>query len=160
MCALEDYYLIWYQRCPHAAAANAVLLQGLRADGGNLSAWNAIVQPELFPQNVSRLGNSTASIAIRAIPAYQILLPDEVHLTVDRRVVMSNATLLLRNAFTIGPIRGSASLGGRLGLTPTPTPTPTPTLLRSAAARWSTRRRVSSPSIARSTCAWWCATTP
>ena len=75
MCALEDYYLIWYQRCPHAAAANAVLLQGLRADGGNLSAWNAIVQPELFPQNVSRLGNSTASIAIRAIPAYQILLP-------------------------------------------------------------------------------------
>ena len=107
---------------PAAAAANALLLAGLRSTMGlpgsnvdglaNESVWNTLVMGELYPANISRLDNATVRISLPAYPTYEILLPEFVRLRIDRTLVLSNATLLIPVAFTVMPTAGSATLGG------------------------------------------------
>ena len=51
-------------------------------------------------------------VTIPKVPLYEILNPDKIHLTIDRSLVLSNATLVRMEAFTVMPTAGTAILGG------------------------------------------------
>lgn len=98
--------------------ASAQLLRGFTSQQDEPYGWNSIVRPGIPQKNVERTTDFTVTITVDQFAAYEITEPETIEVVVPP-IAVSSAQIVQAPSFVVLPIKGSATLRGKLVEEPT-----------------------------------------
>ena len=93
--------------------ASAQLLRGLTSLQSEQNGWNSIVRPGIPQRNVERTTDFIVTITIDQFAAYDVTEPETIEVVVPP-IAVSSAQVVQAPSFVVFPIKGRASVSGRL----------------------------------------------